>query len=142
VICNDSLRQSIAAHDATTGAVVGHGLVVWRTSLSLRGMLTPGCISVHNLLQGQRPPHTMCSRPTPHSLAPIDVVKDKCKKFADKYIEHDFVVLFIDIILIKPQVYRHLLYNRLGTADDSLNVASLPKKPSPLFIASPLPALP
>jgi hypothetical protein len=49
--------------------------------------------------------------------------KDKCKKFADKYIEHDFVVLFIDIILIKPQVYRHLLYNRLGTADDRLNVA-------------------
>jgi hypothetical protein len=46
----------------------------------------------------------------------------KCKKFADKYIEHDFVVLFIDIILIKPQVYRHLLYNRLGTADGRLNV--------------------
>ena len=51
--------------------------------------------------------------------------EDKCKKFADKYIEHDFVVLFIDIILIKPQVYRHLLYNRLGTADDRLNVTSL-----------------
>ena len=51
-------------------------------------------------------------------------MKDKCKKFADKYIEHDFVVLFIDIILIKPQVYRHLLYNRLGTQDDRLNVPS------------------
>ena len=57
-------------------------------------------------------------------------VQDKCKKFADKYIEHDFVVLFIDIILIKPQVYRHLLYNRLGTADDRLNVAT----PSPAML--------
>lgn len=27
-----------------------------------------------------------------------------CKRFADKYVEHDFVVLFIDLVLIKPQV--------------------------------------
>ena len=40
-----------------------------------------------------------------------------CKRFADKYVEHDFIVLFIDLVLIKPQVYRHLLFNRLGTAD-------------------------
>jgi hypothetical protein len=38
----------------------------------------------------------------------------QCKKFADKYVEHDFVVLFIDLVLIKPEVYRHLLFNRLG----------------------------
>lgn len=30
----------------------------------------------------------------------------RCKRFADKYVEHDFVVLFIDLVLIKPQV-RH-----------------------------------
>ncbi|KAF2113444.1 Arv1-like family-domain-containing protein [Lophiotrema nucula] len=41
-----------------------------------------------------------------------------CKRFADKYVEHDFVVLFIDLVLIKPQVYRHLLFNRLGREDD------------------------
>lgn len=28
----------------------------------------------------------------------------RCKRFADKYVEHDFVVLFIDLVLIKPQV--------------------------------------
>ena len=28
----------------------------------------------------------------------------RCKKFADKYVEHDFVVLFIDLVLVKPQV--------------------------------------
>lgn len=27
-----------------------------------------------------------------------------CKRFADKYVEHDFVVLFIDLVLVKPQV--------------------------------------
>ncbi|KAI5788331.1 Arv1-like family-domain-containing protein [Geopyxis carbonaria] len=44
----------------------------------------------------------------------------RCKSFADKYVEHDFVVLFIDLVLIKPQVYRHLLFNRLaGRRDES-----------------------
>ncbi|KAL5371601.1 hypothetical protein PMIN06_000768 [Paraphaeosphaeria minitans] len=42
----------------------------------------------------------------------------RCKRFADKYIEHDFVVIFIDLVLIKPQVYRHLLFNKLGLEDD------------------------
>jgi hypothetical protein len=28
----------------------------------------------------------------------------RCKRFADKYVEHDNVVLFIDLVLIKPQV--------------------------------------
>lgn len=27
----------------------------------------------------------------------------KCGRFCDKYVEHDFVVLFIDLVLIKPQ---------------------------------------
>jgi len=34
-----------------------------------------------------------------------------CGQFCDKYVEHDSVVLFIDLVLIKPQVYRHLLHN-------------------------------
>jgi len=31
------------------------------------------------------------------------------------------VVLFIDLVLIKPQVYRHLLFNRLGRKDDKVD---------------------
>ncbi|BDD56149.1 sterol homeostasis protein [Monascus purpureus] len=42
----------------------------------------------------------------------------RCKRFADKYVEYDYVVVFIDLVLIKPQVYRHLLFNRLGRDDD------------------------
>ncbi|KAI8987916.1 Arv1-like family-domain-containing protein [Mycotypha africana] len=38
---------------------------------------------------------------------------DNCNQFADKYIEHDFVIIFIDMLLHKPQVYRHLLFNRI-----------------------------
>lgn len=45
-----------------------------------------------------------------------------CKKFADKYVEHDFVVLFIDLVLIKAEVYRHLLFNRLEREDDRFDV--------------------
>ncbi|KAI8931200.1 hypothetical protein NX059_011550 [Plenodomus lindquistii] len=45
----------------------------------------------------------------------------RCKRFADKYVEHDFVVLFIDLVLIKPEVYRHLLFNRLGREDDKFD---------------------
>jgi hypothetical protein len=45
-----------------------------------------------------------------------------CKKFADKYVEHDFVVLFIDLVLIKAEVYRHLLFNRLGRDEGRFDV--------------------
>jgi hypothetical protein len=41
-----------------------------------------------------------------------------CGRFCDKYVEHDFVVLFIDLVLIKPQVYRHLLHNTLMRDED------------------------
>ncbi|KAG4302113.1 hypothetical protein PCANB_001655 [Pneumocystis canis] len=44
-----------------------------------------------------------------------------CKGFADKYVEFDYVILAIDVMLIKPQVYRHLLFNQLGTQDDCFN---------------------
>lgn len=37
----------------------------------------------------------------------------KCNKFADKYIEHDGVLIFIDLLLLKKQAYRHLVFNVL-----------------------------
>lgn len=36
---------------------------------------------------------------------------DYCHNIADKYIEYDNVLLFIDLILIKPSAYRHTIYN-------------------------------
>ncbi|RMY64592.1 hypothetical protein D0863_09713 [Hortaea werneckii] len=48
-----------------------------------------------------------------------------CKGFADKYVEHDFVVLFLDLVLIRPQVYRHLLFNYLGREDDRFDPSIL-----------------
>ncbi|KAK5936810.1 hypothetical protein PMZ80_010929 [Knufia obscura] len=70
-----------------------------------------------------------CSHPLPHLYTTYSKADDRtlgkgvrltqcpnCKRFADKYVEHDYVVLFIDLVLIKPQVYRHLLFNRLNTA--------------------------
>ena len=48
----------------------------------------------------------------------------RCQRFADKYVEYDFVVIFIDLVLIKPQVYRHLLFNRLGRDDNRFDVSA------------------
>jgi len=44
-----------------------------------------------------------------------------CGRFCDKYVEHDLVVLFIDLVLIKPQVYRHLLHNTLMREPDQFD---------------------
>ncbi len=44
----------------------------------------------------------------------ISLTQCACGRFADKYIEYDRVVVFVDMILHKPQVYRHLLFNTLG----------------------------
>ncbi|KAI9054661.1 hypothetical protein LZ554_001813 [Drepanopeziza brunnea f. sp. 'monogermtubi'] len=44
-----------------------------------------------------------------------------CGRFCDKYVEHDHVVLFIDLVLIKPQVYRHLLHNTLMREHDKFD---------------------
>ncbi|CAK7901346.1 protein Arv1p [[Candida] anglica] len=38
---------------------------------------------------------------------------NQCGMVADKYIEFDNVILFLDILLLKPQAYRHLCYNEI-----------------------------
>uniref|UniRef100_A0A2P2MPP1 Protein ARV n=1 Tax=Rhizophora mucronata TaxID=61149 RepID=A0A2P2MPP1_RHIMU len=38
---------------------------------------------------------------------------ENCKAVADEYIECEFMIILIDLILHKPQAYRHLLYNVL-----------------------------
>jgi hypothetical protein len=35
----------------------------------------------------------------------------KCGAFVDKYVEYDEVLIFIDMILLKPQAYRHMIFN-------------------------------
>ncbi|CAI5740808.1 unnamed protein product [Hyaloperonospora brassicae] len=34
-----------------------------------------------------------------------------CNSVADKYVEYETIVLFLDVLLLKPQVYRHVLCN-------------------------------
>lgn len=36
----------------------------------------------------------------------------RCKQFGDPYVEHDYLSLLLDLILLKREVYRHLVYNR------------------------------
>ena len=39
-------------------------------------------------------------------------VCETCGHVADKYVEYEVVLIVIDLLLFKPQAYRHILYNR------------------------------
>ncbi|RLN16115.1 hypothetical protein C2845_PM02G45880 [Panicum miliaceum] len=39
---------------------------------------------------------------------------DKCKAVADPYIECEFMIILIDLILHKTRAYRHILFNKLS----------------------------
>jgi hypothetical protein len=34
-----------------------------------------------------------------------------CNEVADKYVEYENILLFLDLMLVRPQVYRHVLHN-------------------------------
>lgn len=44
-----------------------------------------------------------------------DIIKlsycDHCNKLVDKYVEFDPVIILLDVLLFKPQAYRHILFN-------------------------------
>ncbi|KAI0787744.1 Arv1-domain-containing protein [Fomes fomentarius] len=62
---------------------------------------------------------TSCATPTPYLYTVYDSKYNfrleqctSCHAFADPYVEHDTLTLLLDLILLKRDVYRHLLYNR------------------------------
>jgi hypothetical protein len=42
---------------------------------------------------------------------PGSIRQANCKKFTDPYIEQSSIILILDLFLLKPQVYYHLLFN-------------------------------
>lgn len=46
------------------------------------------------------------------SRRPLHPLQPSCHAPADPYVEHDALVIVLDLILLKPGVYRHLLFNR------------------------------
>ena len=46
------------------------------------------------------------------SQRPRRTLQPSCREPADPYVEHDALVVALDLILLKPGVYRHLLFNR------------------------------
>ena len=54
-------------------------------------------------------------------------LQTSCRAFADPYVEHDTLTLLLDLILLKRDVYRHLLFNRgLGARKAGEGLASEP----------------
>eukprot|EP00124_Ichthyophonus_hoferi_P002504 Ihof_evm4s173 gene=Ihof_evmTU4s173 len=43
-----------------------------------------------------------------------------CGKVADKYIEYEYLIIVIDMLLHKPEVYRHLLFNCLPSTHSNI----------------------
>ncbi|KFK42492.1 hypothetical protein AALP_AA1G000400 [Arabis alpina] len=46
-----------------------------------------------------------------------------CKEVADEYIECERMIIFIDLILHRPKVYRHVLFNAIN--QETLNIQNL-----------------
>mmetsp|Transcript_24710 Transcript_24710/g.43543 ORF Transcript_24710/g.43543 Transcript_24710/m.43543 type:complete len:151 (+) Transcript_24710:141-593(+) len=44
---------------------------------------------------------------------------EHCGKVADKYVEYEYTIIFLNLLLCKPQVYRHLLFNTDFCAETS-----------------------
>lgn len=40
-------------------------------------------------------------------------MQEQCGSVADKYVEYEAIILLIDMLLHKPSVYRHMMYNRV-----------------------------
>lgn len=77
-----------------------------------------------------------CSTPTQAlyvSYGPQHLVCTKCKAcgaFADPYVEHEAILVVIDLILVKPRAYRHLLFNRKDVfAQNTESVSKQGKSP-------------
>ncbi|KAI1797183.1 Arv1-domain-containing protein [Ganoderma leucocontextum] len=87
---------------------------------------------------------TSCAAPTPYLYTVYDSAYNfrleqctSCRAFADPYVEHDTLTLLLDLILLKRDVYRHLLYNRgLGARKaggrSTANNTGTPRAPSPV----------
>uniref|UniRef100_A0A804M541 Protein ARV n=1 Tax=Zea mays TaxID=4577 RepID=A0A804M541_MAIZE len=52
----------------------------------------------------------------PRASAPglTSLCTDKCKAVADPYIECEFMIILIDLVLHKTRAYRHVLFNKLS----------------------------
>ncbi|OBZ72412.1 Protein arv1 [Grifola frondosa] len=62
---------------------------------------------------------TSCTHPTPYLYTVYQSAYnfrleqcEACHAFADPYVEHDTLTLLLDLILLKRDVFRHLLFNR------------------------------
>jgi len=59
---------------------------------------------------------------------------ESCSQFADPYVEYDTMLIVLDLILHKSQVYRHLLFNRHKLNNGALGPTLLKLLPIYLFL--------
>ncbi|KAH9943689.1 Arv1-domain-containing protein [Amylocystis lapponica] len=87
---------------------------------------------------------TSCTHPTPFLYTIYNSTHNlrleqctACHAFADPYVEHDTLTLLLDLILLKRDVYRHLLFNRgLGARKAGQGTGTGPDADAPTGAAS------
>ena len=50
----------------------------------------------------------------------------KCEGILDKYVEFDAVILLLDVLLLRVQSYRHLIFNHSISNSVSLIIHTIP----------------
>lgn len=75
------------------------------------------------LLVRGRPLHFPCASPLPPPSLPL---QRKCRSIGDKYVEFEDVLVFLDMMLHRVEVYRHLLINRRAPARQRGHLQGLP----------------
>jgi hypothetical protein len=117
LVCRDCSSQNICTVLRLGGGrrhtiLVLHPAVVHYADLHTLHALR--ALALHRLrVRVQPAPRAVCpcarAAFVPHAPTPA---QPACRAFADPYVEHDALTLFIDLILLKRDVYRHLLFNR------------------------------
>ncbi|KAK8028813.1 Arv1-like family-domain-containing protein [Apiospora marii] len=104
----------------TTGRNEGEGTTTHPVCARAQQRTMPICIECRHPVKTLWTQYSGAGDPSSGHNIRLTVCKN-CGRFCDKYVEHDFVVLFIDLVLIKPQVYRHLLHNTLMREGDQFD---------------------
>ena len=71
-----------------------------------------------------------CGEPVPSVYRLLSASKarltrcEQCGSYADKYVEYEFVNLLLDLLLLSPQPYRHLIFNQLASSPRGIPVCA------------------
>lgn len=92
----------------------------------MRGVCESSGACVSRIQQRKHPAHSLCLNNSTQrgeelkersnerltvALSRFSCAQSVCGSFADKYVEYELILVALDLLLLKVQVYRHCLFN-------------------------------